>query len=416
MPLFHLNDFIRLIMSNQAYVFDAVRTPRGKGKKDGSLHEVQPVDLLKTLFVALKERNKLDTAQVDDVVLGCVTPVMEQGGNIARTAALYAGWDLDVPGMQINRFCASGLETINLAAAKVRSGWENLVVAGGVESMSRLPMGADGGAMYADPSVNNELGFVPQGIGADLIATIEGFSRRDVDEFGARSQNMAAKAAAEGYFRSIRPVRDINGIAVLERDETIRPGTTADALGSLNPAFSIMGEMGGFDAVAMMRYPTVERIDHVHTAGNSSGIVDGAALVLIGSKEKGEELGLRPRAIIRSAALVGTEPTIMLTGPAPATRKALKLAGMDIKDIDLMEVNEAFSAVVLKFMREMGINDLDRINVNGGAIAMGHPLGATGAVLLGTMIDELERRDKQTGLVTLCVGGGMGIATIIERV
>ena len=403
-------------MPNRAYVYDAVRTPRGKGKKDGSLHEVQPVDLLKTLFVALRDRNNLDTAQVDDVVLGCVTPVMEQGGNIARTAALYAGWDMDVPGMQINRFCASGLETINLAAAKVRSGWEHLVVAGGVESMSRLPMGADGGAMYADPNVNRELGFVPQGIGADLIATMEGFSRRDVDEFGARSQNLAAAAAAAGHFRSLQPVRDLNGITVLDRDETIRAGTTADALGTLNPAFAIMGEMGGFDAVAMQRYPTVERIDHVHTAGNSSGIVDGAALVLIGSKSIGEELSMRPRAVIKAAALVGTEPTIMLTGPAPATRKALKLAGMNVKDIDLFEVNEAFSAVVLKFMREMGITSLDRINVNGGAIAMGHPLGATGAVLLGTLLDELERRDLQTGLITLCVGGGMGIATVVERV
>ncbi|MBI1192944.1 MAG: acetyl-CoA C-acetyltransferase [Bacteroidetes bacterium] len=403
-------------MPNLAYVYDAVRTPRGKGKKDGSLHEVQPVDLLKTLFVALRDRNKLDTAQVDDVVLGCVTPVMEQGGNIARTAALYAGWDTDVPGMQINRFCASGLETINLAAAKVRSGWEQLVVAGGVESMSRLPMGADGGAMYADPNVNRELGFVPQGIGADLIATLEGFSRRDVDEFGARSQNLAAAAAAAGHFRSLQPVRDLNGITVLDRDETVRAGTTADALGTLNPAFAIMGEMGGFDAVAMQRYPTVERIDHVHTAGNSSGIVDGAALVLIGSKSKGEELNLRPRAVIKAAALVGTEPTIMLTGPAPATRKALKLAGMQVKDIDLFEVNEAFSAVVLKFMREMGITNMDKINVNGGAIAMGHPLGATGAVLLGTLLDELERRDLQTGLITLCVGGGMGIATVVERV
>lgn len=403
-------------MATEACVFDAVRTPRGKGKKDGALHEVQPVDLLKTLFRALRERNNLDTAQVDDVVLGCVTPVMEQGGNIARTAALHAGWDLDVPGMQINRFCASGLETVNLAAAKVRSGWESLVVAGGVESMSRLPMGADGGAMYADPNCNAGIGFVPQGIGADLIATLEGFSRRDVDQFGAQSQKRAAEAAMQGRFRSLQTVRDLNGIAVLDRDETIRPETTAESLSQLNPAFTMMGQMGGFDAVAMMRYPTVERIDHVHTAGNSSGIVDGAALVLIGSKEKGAELGLKPRARIRSAALVGTEPTIMLTGPAPATRKALKIAGMKVSDIDLFEVNEAFAAVVLKFMRDMGISDNDRINVNGGSIAMGHPLGATGAVLLGTLLDELERRDKQTGLVTLCVGGGMGIATVIERV
>jgi acetyl-CoA C-acetyltransferase len=401
---------------SQAYVFDAVRTPRGKGKKDGSLHEVQPVDLLRTCFRALRERHDLDTAQVDDVVLGCVTPVMEQGGNIARTAALYAGWDIDVPGVQINRFCASGLETVNLAAAKVRSGWEHLVVAGGVESMSRLPMGADGGAMYADPNVNGALGFVPQGIGADLIATLEGFSRADVDAYAAESQARAAAASAEGRFTSRVAVRDLNGMTVLEEDETIRPGTTAEILGQLNPSFELMGQMGGFDAVAKQRYPTVERIEHVHTAGNSSGIVDGAALVLIGSKEKGAELGLKPRAVIRGAALVGTDPTIMLTGPGPATKKALKIAGMEARDIDLFEVNEAFAAVVLRFLRDLGIDGTDRVNVNGGAIAMGHPLGATGAMLLGTLIDELERRDRQTGVVTLCVGGGMGIATVVERV
>ncbi len=401
---------------SQAYVFDAVRTPRGKGKKDGSLHEVQPVDLLRTCFRALRERHDLDTAQVDDVVLGCVTPVMEQGGNIARTAALYAGWDIDVPGVQINRFCASGLETVNLAAAKVRSGWEHLVVAGGVESMSRLPMGADGGAMYADPKVNGALGFVPQGIGADLIATLEGFSRADVDAYAAESQARAAAASAEGRFTSRVAVRDLNGMTVLEEDETIRPGTTAEILGQLNPSFELMGQMGGFDAVAKQRYPTVERIEHVHTAGNSSGIVDGAALVLIGSREKGAELGLKPRAVIRGAALVGTDPTIMLTGPGPATKKALKIAGMEARDIDLFEVNEAFAAVVLRFLRDLGIDGTDRVNVNGGAIAMGHPLGATGAMLLGTLIDELERRDRQTGVVTLCVGGGMGIATVVERV
>ncbi len=401
---------------SQAYVFDAVRTPRGKGKKDGSLHEVQPVDLLRTCFRALRERHDLDTAQVDDVVLGCVTPVMEQGGNIARTAALYAGWDIDVPGVQINRFCASGLETVNLAAAKVRSGWEHLVVAGGVESMSRLPMGADGGAMYADPKVNGALGFVPQGIGADLIATLEGFSRADVDAYAAESQARAAAASAEGRFTSRVAVRDLNGMTVLEEDETIRAGTTAEILGQLNPSFELMGQMGGFDAVAKQRYPTVERIEHVHTAGNSSGIVDGAALVLIGSREKGAELGLKPRAVIRGAALVGTDPTIMLTGPGPATKKALKIAGMEARDIDLFEVNEAFAAVVLRFLRDLGIDGTDRVNVNGGAIAMGHPLGATGAMLLGTLIDELERRDRQTGVVTLCVGGGMGIATVVERV
>ena len=403
-------------MSQEAYIFDAVRTPRGKGKKDGSLHEVQPVELLNTLFGALTERQDFDTAQVDDVVLGCVTPVMEQGGNIARTAALYAGWDLDVPGMQINRFCASGLETVNLAAAKVRSGWESLVVAGGVESMSRLPMGADGGAMYTDPRVSTAVGFVPQGIGADLIATLEGFSRREVDEFAARSQQRAATATSEGRFSSLQPIQDRNGMDILVQDETIRAETTADVLAGLNPSFAMMGEMGGFDAVAMHRYPSVERIDHVHHAGNSSGIVDGAALVLVGSKDKGQSLGLKPRARVRAAATVGTEPTIMLTGPAPASRKALKIAGMDVGDIDLFEVNEAFAAVVMKFMKDMGMDDADRININGGAIAMGHPLGATGAVLLGTALDELERQDKQTAMITLCVGGGMGIATVIERV
>lgn len=403
-------------MPTEAYIYDAIRTPRGKGKKDGSLHEVQPVDLLRTLFVELKARQELDTSKVDDVVLGCVTPVMEQGGNIARTAALYADWDIDVPGVQLNRFCASGLESINTAAAKVRSGWERLVVAGGVESMSRLPMGADGGAMYADPNVNNALGFVPQGIGADLIATLEGYSRADVDAFAADSQARAAFAEGEGRFASRIPVRDLNGMPILERDETIRPGTTAEVLGGLNPSFEMMGQMGGFDAVALQRYPEVEYVKHVHTAGNSSGIVDGAALVLIGDRSIGEELSLQPRAVIRSAALVGTDPTIMLTGPGPATKKALKLAGMQASDIDLFEVNEAFAAVVLRFLRDMGIDGTDRVNVNGGAIAMGHPLGATGAVLMGTLLDELERRDKATGVVTLCVGGGMGIATVVERI
>jgi acetyl-CoA C-acetyltransferase len=403
-------------MSQEAYIYDAIRTPRGKGKKDGSLHEVQPVELLRTLFQAMHERNPIDTSVVDDVVLGCVTPVMEQGANIARTAALYAGWDLDVPGMQINRFCASGLETVNMAAAKIRSGWENMVVAGGVESMSRLPMGADGGAMHNDPRVSARLGFVPQGISADLIATRESFSRDTVDEYAAQSQKRAAAARADSRFKSLIPVRDINGITILDHDETIRESTTAEVLGGLNPSFVMMGEMGGFDAVAMQRYPDVESINHVHTAGNSSGIVDGAALVLLGSKEAGEAQGIKPRGRVVSAGIVGADPTIMLTAPAPASRKALKVAGMDISDIDLIEVNEAFAAVVLKFMREMGIDDYDRINVNGGAIAMGHPLGATGSVLLGTVLDELERQDKQTALITLCVGGGMGIATIVERV
>ncbi|AEN73448.1 acetyl-CoA acetyltransferase [Rhodothermus marinus SG0.5JP17-172] len=404
-------------MACEAYVFDAIRTPRGRGKTTGSLYEVKPIDLLTTLFAELKRRHELDTSQVDDVILGCVTPIGEQGGNIAKTAALYAGWDLSVPGVQINRFCASGLDAVNLAAMKVRSGWEDLVVAGGVESMSRVPMGSDGGPMMLDPAVSMQIGFVPQGIGADLIATIEGFTREDVDRYALCSQQRAAHARANGYFKSIVPVRDQNGLVVLAEDEHIRPDTTLEALAALPPAFEMMGAMG-FDDVALQKYVTVERINHVHTAGNSSGIVDGAALVLIGSKEKGEALGLKPRARIISAALVGTEPTIMLTGPAPASKKALQKAGMTLDDIDLIEVNEAFAAVVLKFMRDMGLEDEgpERVNVNGGAIAMGHPLGATGAMLLGTALDELERRDLSTALITLCVGGGMGIATIIERV
>ncbi len=404
-------------MAREAYVFDAIRTPRGRGKTTGSLYEVKPIDLLTTLFAELKRRHDLDTSQVDDVILGCVTPIGEQGGNIAKTAALYAGWDLSVPGVQINRFCASGLDAVNLAAMKVRSGWEDLVVAGGVESMSRVPMGADGGPMMLDPAVSMKIGFVPQGIGADLIATIEGFTREEVDRYALCSQQRAAHARANGYFKSIVPVRDQNGLVVLAEDEHIRPDTTLEALAALQPAFEMMGAMG-FDDVALQKYVTVERINHVHTAGNSSGIVDGAALVLIGSKEKGEALGLKPRARIVSAALVGTEPTIMLTGPAPASKKALQKAGMTLDDIDLIEVNEAFAAVVLKFMRDMGLEDEgpERVNVNGGAIAMGHPLGATGAMLLGTALDELERRDLLTALITLCVGGGMGIATIIERV
>lgn len=405
-------------MSTEAYVFDAIRTPRGRGKENGALHGTSPVELLRQLFVAMQERNELDTSQVDDVMLGCVTPVNDQGSDITKTATQYAGWDVDVPGMQINRFCASGLETCNTAAMKVRSGWENLVVAGGVESMSRVAMGSDGGAMMQDPVVLEALKFVPQGISADLIATLEGFSREDVDGFAAQSQERAATATAEGRFKkSIIPVRDTDDHIVLEDDEHIRPGTTTETLGGLKPAFEMMGEQMGFDQVALNKYPEAgEKINHVHTGGNSSGIVDGAALVLIGSKEKGEELGLKARARIRSAALVGTEPTIMLVGPGPASKKALKLAGMTLDDIDLIEINEAFAVVPLRFMRDMGLNDCDKINVNGGAIAMGHPLGATGAMILGTAIDEMERTDKNTALLTLCVGGGMGIATIIERV
>ncbi|MGB0211268.1 acetyl-CoA C-acetyltransferase [Algiphilus sp.] len=397
-----------------AYIFDAVRTPRGKGKADGSLHQVTPVHLLGNMLDGLRTRNDLDTAKVDDVVIGCVTPVGEQGADIARTAVLYAGWDQSVAGVTQSRFCASGLESVNLAAMKVMSGQEDMVVAGGVESMSRWPMGSDGGAMVMDPRVNQQMGFAPQGIGADLIASIEGFSRADVDGFAVQSQQRAAAAEAAGYFERTRvPVRDVNGLVVLDRDETIRGDTTVDALGNLKASFAQMGEMG-FDSTAKRRYPTVETINHVHHAGNSSGIVDGAALMLIGSKEMGDALGLKPRARIRSVAVTGSEPTIMLTGIAPACRKALKRAGMDIGDIDLLEINEAFAAVVMKAARDLDV-DLGKVNVNGGAIAMGHPLGATGCIILGTLLDELERRDQNVGMASLCVGGGMGIATIIER-
>ena len=403
-------------MAQEAYVFESIRTPRSKGKSSGELHEVKPIDLVVTLMNELEKRQDFDTAEVDDVVLGCVTPVGDQGQDIAKIAAQKAGWDIDVPGMQLNRFCASGLEAVNVGAMKVRSGWENLVVAGGVESMSRVPIGSDGGPMSMDPQTNYETYFVPQGIGADLIATLEGFTRDDVDKFALRSQQRATYARDNGLFdRSVIPVKDMNGITILERDSYIRPDTTLDGLGNLNAAFEFMGGMG-FDFVAQQKYPQVEQINHVHTAGNSSGIVDGAALVLIGSKEKGEALGLKPRARIRSAALVGTEPTIMLIGPGPASKKALKLAGMDVSDIDLFEINEAFASVVLRFMRDMKIEGAENINVNGGAIAMGHPLGATGAMLLGTVLDELERTDLSTALISLCVGGGMGIATIVDRV
>ncbi|MDJ0757675.1 MAG: acetyl-CoA C-acetyltransferase [Ardenticatenaceae bacterium] len=403
-------------MTQDAYVFESIRTPRSKGKASGELHEVKPIDLVVTLMDELVDRTDLDTAAVDDVVLGCVTPIGDQGADIAKIAAQKAGWDIDVPGLQLNRFCASGLESVNLAAMKVRSGWENMVVAGGVESMSRVPMGSDGGAWAVDPETNFDTYFIPQGIGADLIATLEGFSREDVDRFALRSQQRAAAARDGGKFdRSVVPVKDMNGLPILEKDSYIRPGTTLEGLGSLRPAFEMAGQMG-YDFVAQQKYPHVEKINHIHTAGNSSGIVDGAALVLVGSQEKGEALGLKPRARIRAAALVGTDPTIMLTGPGPATQKALKLAGMTIDDIDLIEVNEAFASVVMRFLRDMGLDPAaENVNVNGGAIAMGHPLGATGAMLLGTLLDEMERTDSETGLVTLCVGGGMGIATIVER-
>ncbi|MCW5613453.1 MAG: acetyl-CoA C-acetyltransferase [Rubrivivax sp.] len=400
---------------SDAYIFDAVRTPRGKGKKDGSLHQASPVWLLRTLLQALQQRNGLDTALVDDVVLGCVTPVGEQGADIARTAVLDAEWAQTVAGVTQSRFCASGLESVNLAAAKVKSGWEDLVVAGGVESMSRWTMGSDGGAWFMDPRINQKLGFVPQGVGADLIATLEGWGRSDVDAFALRSHQRAAAARAEGRFaKSLVPVRDIAGLLMLDRDETIRENASAEAMAKLEPSFAMMGSMG-FDSTALRKYTTVERIVHVHHAGNSSGIVDGAALMLVGSREGGTKAGLKPRARIRAAAVIGSEPTIMLTGPTPACRKALAKAGMAARDIDLWEVNEAFATVPMKTARDLGV-DLDRVNVNGGAIAMGHPLGATGCIILGTLLDELERRDLSTGLATLCVGGGMGIATIIERV
>ncbi|WP_055470843.1 acetyl-CoA C-acetyltransferase, partial [Streptomyces pathocidini] len=396
--------------------YDAIRTPRGRGKATGALHGTKPIDLVVGLIHELRRRFPgLDPAAVDDIVLGVVSPVGDQGSDIAKTAAIAAGLPDTVAGVQENRFCASGLEAVNLAAAKVRSGWEDLVLAGGVESMSRVKMGSDGGAWAVDPMTNFETGFVPQGIGADLIATIEGFTRHDVDSYAALSQERAAEAWKDGRFdRSVVPVRDRNGLTVLDHDEHIRPGTTPETLAGLKPSFAAVGEAGGFDAVALQQYHWVEKIDHVHHAGNSSGIVDGAALVAIGSRETGERYGLAPRARILSAAVSGADPTIMLTGPAPACRKALAKAGLSIEDIDLVEMNEAFAAVVLRFARDMGL-PLDKVNVNGGAIAMGHPLGATGAMLLGTVIDELERRELRYGLVTLCVGGGMGIATVVER-
>lgn len=400
---------------SEAYIFDAVRTPRGKGKKDGSLYEVKPISLVTTLLHALEQRNQLDTSKVEDVILGCVTPIGDQGGDIAKTAAIAAGWSDHVAGVQINRFCASGLEAVNLAAQKVRSGWEDLIVAGGVESMSRVPMGSDGGPWALDPQTNLNSGFVPQGVGADLIATLDGYSRADVDAFAVNSQQKAANAQANGYFeKSIVPVKDQAGVTILDKDEFIRGNTTAENLAKLNPSFEMMGNMG-FDAVALQKYPEAQKVNHVHHAGNSSGIVDGAALVLIGSEKMAQELNLKPRAKILSTALVGTDPTIMLTGPAPAARKALAKAELTIDDIDLFEVNEAFAAVVMRFVNELKV-PMDKVNVNGGAIAMGHPLGATGAMILGTLLDELERRNLKRGLATLCVGGGMGIATIIERV
>lgn len=398
-------------------MYDHIRTPRGKGKKVGTLREVKPVDLIVGLLDEIKERNpSLDPERVDDVVLGVVSPVGEQGGDIAKTAALKAGYPETVAGVQLNRFCASGLEAVNQAASRVRGGFEDLILAGGVESMSRVPMGSDGGAWASDPATALQTGFVPQGIGADLIATIEGWTRDDVDAYAAESHHRAAKAWANGYFaNAIVPVKDQNGLTVLDHDETVRPDTSPEGLAGLKPSFAQIGADAGFDDVALEKYHWIEKIDHVHHAGNSSGIVDGAALVAIGTEEIGSALGLTPRARILATAVSGADPTIMLTGPAPAAHKALAKAGLEVGDIDLFEINEAFAAVAMRFMRDLGISH-DITNVNGGAIAMGHPLGATGAMILGTLVDELQRRDQRRGLATLCVGGGMGIATIVEIV
>ncbi|PZQ13714.1 MAG: acetyl-CoA C-acetyltransferase [Ancylobacter novellus] len=399
-----------------AYVYDAVRTPRGRGKPDGALHEVSTLQLAVTALKALAERNGLDRATVDDVVLGCVDPVGEAGGDVARAAALAADYGIKVPGVQINRFCASGLDAVNFAAAQVMSGQHDLVVGGGVESMSRVGIGASGGAWPMDPAIAVKSYFMPQGVSADLIATKYGFSRDDCDAYAVQSQQRAGAAWAEGRFaKSIAPVRDVNDVTLLDRDEHMRPETTMQSLGALKPSFVEMGEMGGFDAVATYAHPEIERVRHVHHAGNSSGIVDGAAAVLVGSKEAGEAAGLKPRARIRAFANIGSEPALMLTGPVDVTKKVLKRAGMEIGDVDLFEVNEAFAAVVLRYLQAFGLDDA-KVNVNGGAIALGHPLGATGAMILGTAIDELERSGKETALVTLCIGAGMGTATIIERV
>ncbi|GAA4817424.1 acetyl-CoA C-acetyltransferase [Nocardioides caeni] len=401
----------------EAFVYDHLRTPRGRGKANGSLHEVKPVDLAVGLLDAVQERNPgLDTNRIDDVILGVVSPIGDQGGDIAKTAAIAAGLPDTVAGVQLNRFCASGLEAVNQAAGRVRGGFESLIIAGGVESMSRVPMGSDGGAWASDPATAFKAGFVPQGIGADLIATIEGWNREDVDAYAAESHHRAAKAQANGYFDgAIVPVTDLNGVTILDRDETVRPDTSVEGLAGLKPSFAQLGADAGFDDVALEKYHWLEKINHVHHAGNSSGIVDGSALTLIGNEQVGKDLGLTPRARIIATAVSGADPIIMLTGPAPAARKALAVAGLGVEDIDLFEINEAFAAVAMRFMRDMGISH-EITNVNGGAIAMGHPLGATGAMILGTLIDELERRELRRGLATLCVGGGMGIATIVELV
>jgi acetyl-CoA C-acetyltransferase len=400
-----------------AFIYEAIRTPRGRGKRTGSLHGTKPIDLVVGLIDELRTRHpQLDPALIDDVVLGVVSPVGDQGADIAKTAALRAGLDPTVAGVQLNRFCGSGLEAVNVAAQKIASGWEDLVLAGGVESMSRIPLGSDGGAWPLDPATNYATYFIPQGVSADLIATVNGFTRSDVDAYAARSQKRAADAISGGYFaKSIVPVRDINGTVLLDYDELVREATTAESLAGLSPSFATMGDLGGFDAVALQKYHWIERIEHVHHAGNSSGIADGSALVLVGNEEAGEAAGLVPRARIVATAVSGADSTIMLTGPVPATEKVLAKAGLAVSDIDLFELNEAFASVVLHYQKHLDISD-DRINVNGGAIAMGHPLGATGAMLTGTVVDELERRGARRGLITLCIGGGMGVATIIERV
>ncbi len=400
----------------EAYIYDTARTPRGKGRPDGALHEITPIQLATQMLQAIRDRSRLDTRLVEDVILGCVVPVGEQGGNIARIAALNADFAQTVPGVQINRYCGSGLEAVNFAAAKIRGGLADLVIGGGVESMSRIPMGADGGAWAMDPQVANKTYFVMQGISADLLATKYGLTRQDCDAYAVESQRRAAQAWAEGRFaKSVVPVKDIIGLPVLDHDETVRGDTTMEKLANLKPAFAEMGAKAGFDSIALQRYPQLERIEHMHHAGNSSGIVDGASAVLVGSKAVGDQLGLVPRARIRSAVTVGSEPTIMLDGPAAASRLALRKAGMNVGDIDLFELNEAFSSVVLAFMAELAVPH-DRINVNGGAIAMGHPLGATGGMIIGILLDEMERRNLATGLVSLCEAAGMASATIIERV
>ncbi len=400
----------------EAYIYDAVRTPRGRGKSDGALHDVPTVRLAATALEAVRDRNELDTHLVDDVILGCVDPVGEAGGDVARAAVFLADYGTHVPGIQINRFCASGLDAVNLAASQVKTGYHDVVVAGGVESMSRVGIGSSGGAWPIDPQVAVPSYFLPQGVSADLIATKYGISRDDCDEYAVESQKRTAEAWGDNRFaKSVVPVMDINGITVLARDEHPRPGTDMQALGALNPSFEIIGQMGGFDAVAIQAHPEVEKVKHVHHAGNSSGIVDGAAAVLVGNEEGGKAAGLRPRARIRAFANIGSDPALMLTGPIDVTRKVLKRAGMQLSDIDLFEINEAFASVVLRYCQALGL-DRDKVNVNGGAIAMGHPLGATGAMILGTVLDELERRELSTALVTLCIGAGMGTATIIERV